>query len=146
MKKIILLMAFVASVSAAHAGDSLMFTHEKQWIAIRDIARICVRGDSLFIASDLNDEVLEVGITHRKPKFQIREGLFIPPCKIKVELLGKSTKLILRFVTKRGIQKVTLYINAVVAESGCYFFYDIFLSISASLSAIYCLSAALLKK
>jgi len=140
-------MAFIASLFAAHASDSLIVKHEKEWIEIRDIARICVRGDSLFISSELNNEVLEVGITHRKPKFRINtEGVFIPPCRTRVELLHGSTKLILRFVTERGIQKVILHIVTVVApESGCYFFYNAF-SISASLSSMYFLNASLLKK
>lgn len=145
MKKIILAMAFIASVFAAHASDSLIVKHEKEWIQIRDIARICVRGDSLFVSSELNNEILEVGVSHRKPKFHISEGFFIPPCRTKVEPLHGSTKLILRFVTERGIQKVILHIVTVAPESGCYFFYNAF-SNSASLSSRYFLSAALLKK
>lgn len=123
MKKIVLLMAFVASLSAAHAGDSTVIVNEGGWTEVYDIARIKVQDNQIFFYNKTDAE-LEVGITDIAPKLRVRRGLFISPQKTERERLRGSKKFVLRFVTKEGkIIKVTLSIEVKVAtELGCYFF------------------------
>lgn len=120
-------MAFVASLSAAHAGDSTVIVNEGGWTEVYDIARIKVQDNQIFFYNKTDAE-LEVGITDIAPKLRVRRGLFISPQKTEKERLRGSKKFVLRFVTKEGnIIRVTLSIEVKVAtELGCYFFYIVF--------------------
>lgn len=127
MKKILLLMAFVASLSAAYAGDSIVVVNEGEWTEVYDIARISVQDNQIRICNKTDAE-LEVGINDIVPRFRVRKGLFIPPQSIRTANVHDSKKLVLRFVTNEGkVIRVTISIvTSVATEFGCYFFYIVF--------------------
>lgn len=124
-------MAFVASLSAAYAGDSIVVVNEGEWTQVYDIARISVQDNQIFI-SNQTDAELEVGINDIAPRLRVRKGLFIPPKSIQTTHIRDSKKLILRFVTNEGkIIRVTISIvMSVATEFGCYFFWYCFPHIS----------------
>lgn len=128
MKKLFTIMAFVASLSAAYAGDTIT-VNEGGWTEVYQIARISVQDNRIFICNKTDAE-LEVGINDIAPRLRVRKGLFISPKGTASERLRGSKKLVLRFVTDGKIIKVTLSIVVKVAtEFGCTFFLLFFASI-----------------
>lgn len=117
MKKVLtIIMTVLCMVCVSYAGDPTII-REGEWLDIKGIAYIRIKADTLYVSSNIYDEVLEVGITSQKPKFRIHQGMFIPPCMTKRYHIGRTEKLLIRLVTKDRIQKVNLYIVSGVATA-----------------------------